>query len=578
MRLPTDSSPIDESGVLTFDPTKVAGLNANFKSTHLIRSYNNLEGTSDVNIDGTGVVIPPQSVYLRAVGVDHGVEKMMECVIWVPPFPYSMASGGPIKVAGQSKIASVKNLADAGDPTKWLPGSLVTNSANASDALVMEDDSLVTGDVQASGGATISPNTVIKGERRFNAPPVRIPNLRIEDYDTSAKTGVTTYNSSSPASNQVDGFAYRDGSLNFNSGVTLNGGVVYVKGDLTVNGQISGEGALIATGKLTVNGASQSSSNNKVALLSKQDMTLTGTSSNHVGATGLLYTEGKLQADYADITGSAAAPTQDSGAIQMSNVNVLQNPAVSNITLQVGGPPSGPPPMNFSEASLDAAPYLGSIVRLNQSYLISDAQIPFKSRINVTDPNRFKDSATGEFHLPIPMTSQFARDINGATLPDGVYESKLKPDGLHCYQIPSTSGVPPLTEAEMTVTVNGINYAGSDPLWRGKLKDAIESKMNSDVLPAGDPLTTAELTQLTGPGSISDAYIFGQGSLLNYFGGFRPGPQNISNGFISYNTALANSSGPGETVTFTLNPGLSNGNFINLADRVRILYWREVPQ
>lgn len=52
----------------------------------------------------------------------------------------------------------------------------------------------------------------------------------------------------------------------------------------------------------------------------------------------------------------------------------------------------------------------------------------------------------------------------------------------------------------------------------------------------------------------------------------------------SYNTALATPSGPGETVSFSLTPtiyeynsGLANGNFINLADNIRILYWREVP-
>ena len=94
--LPTDNAPINQRGVLTFVEADLPGLNANFKTTRLVQSYNNISGDTGLTIPNTGIAIPEHSLYLRAVGCDHGVEKMMECVVWVPPFPYSMAAGGQI--------------------------------------------------------------------------------------------------------------------------------------------------------------------------------------------------------------------------------------------------------------------------------------------------------------------------------------------------------------------------------------------------------------------------------------------------------------------------------------------------
>ncbi|MFN8614149.1 MAG: hypothetical protein U0931_41850, partial [Vulcanimicrobiota bacterium] len=97
------------------------------------------------------------------------------------------------------------------------------------------------------------------------------------------------------------------------------------------------------------------------------------------------------------------------------------------------------------------------------------------------------------------------------------------------------------------------------------------------------PLTPAEITsKITSSTSPYQTYMAGSG------------PSGVPNGvafmlaqnsftlaksetYSQYNIALAASSGPGETVTFSLDPGFANGNFVNLASDIRILYWREVP-
>jgi hypothetical protein len=563
----------DESGVLTFDSTQLPALNAKLKSTRMIQSFNNIGGDTSRTVPGTSITIPEHSIYLRAVGVDHGVERCMEAVLWVPPFPYAMAAGGKISLAGSSKVASVKDLADLADPSKLLPGSLATNSMAATDALKLDGaDILVTGDVQSAGGADIAMGAVVRGETRLHAGQVHIPTVDINSYDTSAKPGVTTFSSSS-GPNQVDGFAYRNGGLDFNSGVTLNGGVVYVNGDLTVSGPIQGEGALIATGKLTITGSGQLNSNNKVALLSKQDMTLTGSSGSHLGASGLLYTEGKLKADYADISGSAAARDED---VVFNNVNMIQDRSQKQITVTTA---SGRIELEPFKPSKFPA---GSSVTVAGGLSFDLTSLGFETLITSTH-DRFKDPVTGEYHLKVNYQST---DASGKTkaleitnpgpppvyakLPPGIYESFKDANG-NIYQGPPTSpsSVAPLGLSDIQITLHGTTYSGTDAATPANLiRQEIITAMETQK---GSPLTSTQLAELD-----AKLVMIAPSSLIDSFMtlGFMTGLAQVS---LNMNEHTETASlPPGETVTFTMNPDVSNASFVNLADRIRLLYWREV--
>ncbi|MFN8613503.1 MAG: hypothetical protein U0931_38550 [Vulcanimicrobiota bacterium] len=586
--LPTPTAPVDERGILTFDPTELNSLNNSLKNPVLICSVNNLAGTSSAPIGNGSGSIPAHSLYLRSVGVDHGVERAMECVLWVPPFPYSMASGGPISIAGTSNVASVDNLADAGDQTKWLPGSLVSNSQDMTSAIDLKDNVTVRGDIQTMGIGKLSGNAVVNGEKRYQAPSVRIPTIRIEDYDTSTKTNVLTYNTANPTSNQVNGFAYRDGSLNYTNGIKLNNGIVYVKGDLQITGKIEGKGAIIATGTININGSGSLASNNEVAILSKSDVTLDGNSTDHIGTTGLLYSEGKLTANYADIVGSAAAP-KNTSSIDFTNVNMVQNKASSTLTVTVGGAPDetnvssgGFPELGSNGANVGSGGtgYLtfGNVLRGGSLVPLPPPPVTFQ--INASG-SRFKDTLTGQYHLPIPMSQP--RDINGNVLAPGVYESVAKP-GIsppQYYQVPAASGVAPLQASEVTVKVNGVTYAADDPAWQTAAQTATINSWN--LVLGASPLTPAEITsKITSSTSPYQIYMAGSGpsgvpNSVAFMLAQNSFTMKKSETYNQYNIALAGSSGPGETVTFSLDPGFANGNFVNLASDIRILYWREVP-
>ena len=577
MSLPQTSSPVDERGVLTFDNTELAALNSKLKNPQLVVSYNNVGSDTGTTVPGTSISIPEHSVYLRAVGRDHGVEKAMEAVLWVPPFPYSMAAGGNISISGDSKVASVKDLGDLGDVTKYLPGSLATNSVDPTQSLVTNGSNvLITGDLQSSGGVTLSSGTTVRGETRLNAGRVDIPTIDINSYDTSSKPGVTTFSTSS-GPNTVSGFAYRDGSLNFNSGLTMNGGVVYVKGDLTINGPISGEGALIATGKLTVTGSGQLNSNNHVAFLAKDDLTLTGSSGGHLGASGLLYTEGKLTADYADISGSAAAPVKD---ITFNNVNMIQEKTMHNVTFTTGGgqvPIDYPPPnadFTGQTLTLPAAP-LGSPVTLDLSSL--DFSLKMDAPLS-----RWEDPVTHEYHMKTDyQTVQAGNSLakgpppTFTRRPPGIYETLKDPVSGNFYQIPPpASSVAPVSLSDIKIIYKGTEYAGTDAtpvnLARQEAADKVVAAQGGVPLtPTQQAVLNAYLsTRLTQTSLLDGLTYYGQnqGKFIGY----------SSTNFTEH-TATA-SLPPGERVTFTLNPAVSNASFINLSDRIRVLYWREVVQ
>ncbi|MBS2037633.1 hypothetical protein JST97_21785 [bacterium] len=579
--LPSATAPKDERGILTFDPTELNTLNGTLKNPVLISSLNNLAGTSSAPIGNGSGSIPAHSLYLRAVGVDHGVERAMECVLWVPPFPYSMASGGPISIAGTSNVASVDNLADANDQSKWLPGSLVSNSQDMTKAIDLKDDVTVRGDIQTMGMGQLSGNAVVKGEKRYQAPSVRIPTIRVEDYDTSAKPNVLTYSTANPTSNQVNGFAYRDGALNYTNGIKLNNGVVYVKGDVQITGKVEGKGAIIATGSIKINGSGSIAANNEVAILSKSDVTLDGSSTDHIGTTGLLYSEGKLTANYADIIGSAAAP-KNTSSIEFTNVNMVQNRSSSTTTITVGGGPAQlPQNIPFPEVNASIYPVFGAVVRGGVPVLLPPPPISFQ--INVTNSSRFKETSTGEYHIPVPMDSQDQpADINGNVLPGGVYESIEKPGSPGTYyQVPVTAAVQPIQPSEVTVKVNGVSYQADDPAWQTAAQAATINSWNA-VLGANQ-LTPAEITaNISSSASAYQKLLAGPsaGNLprgMTYTIAKYQATMQQMETFHQYNLALSTAQGPGETITFSLDPGLANGNFVNLADNIRILYWREVP-
>lgn len=557
----------DGRGYLTFDPAELPTLNGKLSSIKLVKSYNNF-GVDSPQPLGNGKMVPANSAYLMAVGTDHGVERAVECVLYVPPFPYALASGGEVKLSGDSRVASVDNMADATDISKHKPGSLVTNATTGNTAMVLDGDNVVVnGDLQSASGATISANSVVKGEKRLNAGAVKLPKMTIEDYNTIAKPGVTTFNSSAGPST-VSGFAYREGALNFSSGLTLNTGVVYVKGDVTINGEIKGSGAIVATGKLTINGTGELYSGNKVALLSKEDMTIRGTASERLTTNGLLYTEGKFTAENANFFGGAIAP--EAGGMDLSNVSMYH--VEENMSVTIGGGTTSGGGGGFGGTS--GTGNIGSPATASGGNWAPVGSLPIFDwgiTAQITAPaSRFLDS-NNQYHVVYESTvAGRARDINDNNLPPGRYVSAQGgARGYYDVPAPATS-VAPLNPADITVTINGEAVSPNDPQYTTKLHNAIQANA---AAAKGGALTPTEIAVAN---AMVDAFFGAPNLVQNVFMNNSGGQEKLR--VPSFAAEQYNITPNITATTFTPYQDSSNTWYVDWADRIKVLYWRDIPQ
>lgn len=554
-----------EAVYLTFDPSKVGTINSNLKSTQLQVSVNNF-GSDTQKVVG-GRTIPGESAYLRAVGVDHGVERAMECVVYIPRFPWAVASSGPVQLSGMTRVSSVKDMADLADPSKELPGHIATNSNAGTSALVLQgNDVVVTGDVQSVSGADLGNNTV-RGERRLQSSPAFMPLIDVENYDTSAKSGVTRY-STSDASPDVSGYAYRDGTLNFNSGINLNGGVLYVKGDLNITGPVKGVGAIISTGKVQVTGTGALTSDNKVAILSKGDLTLKGQPSDRLTLNGLIYTEGKMDSEYVNLFGNGVASDRSPGSASMvlKDTNFVSGVGggtvtPGNVSFSVGGASSGPPPA-FSPHQADFS-MPGAVI---SPPIAGTFVVPIQVCVNKPMTN-YLDTTANKYIVRYDTAA--AWDINGNPLPAGTYRSELGPAGF--YDIPAPTGPPVLTNADLNVTLGSNTYAMDDPNISTLLGDYAVTTMNADLASIGHPpLSSAEESVVRT--AITAGFLtqraFNRTALA----------ANSDEAYRTTVTSGSSGSTTGDTFTLDFNADDSKfGRFLSRAEKIRILYWREVP-
>jgi len=566
--LPVFDDPDRQKVFLTFDSGNVAGANAQLKKARLRTSFNNFG--NDASVVHEGRTIPGETAYLCAVGVDHGVERTAECVIYIPKFPWSLASAGPIKAEGKTRVSSVKNLADIGDPEKELPGHLVTNSTDATEAVLFDGtEVVVTGDVQASGGATFGDN-VIMGERRLRASPAPIPTLKIEDYRTDSLPGVTTFiDSNGP--NEVTGYAYRDGGLNFSSGLKLNGGVVYVNGDITINGQIEGEGAIISTGKIDIRANGALASSNKVAILAKSDLELRGTSTDHLLVQGQIYTEGKLYSENVDIIGNTVSAQDPIGppgmnGMTLKDTNVYSNEQYSSLEIAVGGsnaPTSfeiggsalgDGPSLEFTTTDFDLSAYGIGVV--------PDVGVGF----HIADSAPLWDTTSQKYVFRYQTSN--ARDQLGNVLPPGIYRGGH--DGTNAYDIPSPSGPPLIGNESVRWKVGTELLDPNVPADFDRVLDHFVSNINAQRLANSQPVLDAG--QLAVLRAVLEAYSKMETSPTL-------GRIAATNSSAMYSKSwLAPGTPPPPPWVLDFNRREGDGaDFIARAEQIRLLYWRDMP-
>ena len=325
------------SGRLTFDSQQAEQLGIAY-------STNNLEKDQSTRGAG-GRSVPQNSVLLIGEGRCGGVVRRVETVLAVPPFPYAVASAGPVDARLGVTIAGLPN---SGNPdasgAAWLPADLLSNDSSAQ-AIFLGSGTSITGNVKAAGTVTLDPNAQqaikIDGRVTSGAAREKIPHIPLANFDPlvgSAPYTTLTADPQGPAS--LSGVFRRQGNLHCAQGLSMDGGVLYVDGDLSVSGGITGKGLIACTGKLTVQGQSDFQSGNGLAVLAGKDLKVSGSGASGSFFQGLMYTEGSFEADKVTLVGTlVAADETTTRPVVLKNARIFHDPSPLTVVLPVPAPP-----------------------------------------------------------------------------------------------------------------------------------------------------------------------------------------------------------------------------------------------
>lgn len=516
-------APTGARGVVTFSTTDAG-------TYGIDRSFQNLAGTSDATADN-GVVVPKEAVYIVGLGECAGVQRKIECLVYMPRFPYSIASSGPVSGSGLF-VAGLRDgaVVPYGSPPAdddLLPGHLASNDSSAS-AVQLTNDNTVTGDIRSSGGAALSTynagtgtGTRVDGEQILYASDTNIPDVDIPSFQPNlADPAVNQSYSSVESALTVSGEGYYSGTMNINNGLTLDQGVLYVDGDLTVTGGVHGKGALIVTGNLSITGGGSASTDNTAALLSGGNFSMVGDTGDVDTARfeGLVYTEGDFDISDMTVQGVFVANKSGGSNMSMSNVRMYQQEEHSSVTVE---PSTGVHPL-----ALDTMP------------------------TNTTIPD---GSGTGILMLTTPAVTGFDAS---ATWDAGLGFHKITYDdgtGNFFYMAPgsptpiATGG--PVSFAATVSSTNPLEFQGTSYIDRNALKSAIQSF---------DPAITD---------AVADSFIDRAAAKQGFAAALRFGLDGYGGGSTTPPPPVG-----GATGASIFEIALSD--FLNPVNRMRILYWK----
>lgn len=278
-------------------------------------STNNVDGTHANGWPDSRVlpqtVVPAGRVHLVGVGRCRNAVKTVEAVVHMPNFTVSVAANGKV-VLENSLVGSLKDPADlaslSDNPELLGPGDLATNDRSAT-AVKLDQSSRVTGNVQSCGGVQVLNGSLVEGEVRAPWKRSDIPDFDLHDYDPET-TDALNFQTLSPGiatGQDLVGLVRCGGNVRVQGDLSLDNALFYVDGDLVVDGGVRGTGAVMVDGKTTIKGGVSLTSDDSIALLSQDDVTLIGDQPDRYQFHGLIYTRGNFDATNFTVVGSFIA-------------------------------------------------------------------------------------------------------------------------------------------------------------------------------------------------------------------------------------------------------------------------------
>jgi hypothetical protein len=319
-------------------------------------SLNNLKGTR-AEMGSLGSSVPPATAQLVAVGRSGGQTRRLEVVLAVPPFPFAVASSGPIRARRGVEIAGLRTLPLVGslDSAPLGEADLVSNDPSA-EAVFLGAGTRIRGSVQAVGHIAQDPHNVeVSGALKSQAERELIPHQDFSKYDPLAQGwdyNAIEVDQLAGGGPPLSGRRRKAGSLQVTDGLRLDGALLFVDGDLQVQGGLSGKGAVVVTGNVTLEGQSQFESGHAVAILSGGDTRIRGSGAQGSFFQGLVYTQGQFEADRVTLVGSLIANDErNRSPVELSQTRMWLSPhPVVRVELPT---PGGPPPAGPLGPQLD---------------------------------------------------------------------------------------------------------------------------------------------------------------------------------------------------------------------------------
>lgn len=316
--------PSGSFGLATFDPNFTDSL-----GTRVDPSLNNLRSDS-ATAATNGLVVPSESLYVVGYGVCAGVERRVEAIVYLPRFPYSVATQGPFEgrdllIAGLDDDTTI-TPGNPIPPEALRAGHLVSNSTLDPGAIQIDGDTWVKGNVRSASSANLGPQTRVDGELLLYSAPAEIPTIDLTRY---RPTGDQVFNGLLALERDLtlDRTAYFQTTgtpMIILGGLHFEGGFLYVDGDVEIQGGLHGKGAIIATGNITLTDAASLSSDNVAALMAGGDINIQGSTSSPEDSIieGLVYAGG--QVNLRDVTLVGTLVSAGNGQSQMNNTIILE--------------------------------------------------------------------------------------------------------------------------------------------------------------------------------------------------------------------------------------------------------------
>ncbi len=255
--------------------------------------------------------VPDKRIHVVAVAKCRNVTRTKEALIYVPNYALSLAATGKVHLTN-SIVGSLKDPGDldkvGSQPELLGPGDLATN-CNLSDSVILESNSRVSGDLQSQGDVALKTGSSVGGEVRRFYSTTPMPAFPFDDYDPKKDDALDfrSLASGTYPAQKMTGLVRCDGATTINGDLDLDNCLLFSVGDLKILGSLRGSGAVIVKGKTEIHGGGNLASQDNVAVLSRGDVSLLGSTGADYRFQGLIYTNGNFVANRFTVLGGFVA-------------------------------------------------------------------------------------------------------------------------------------------------------------------------------------------------------------------------------------------------------------------------------